>query len=103
MNLKMIGAAGIGMVVGAAAWAAAAPGIVTLFTSSQLLRVYGSPGSTTGYVLANQMVSGASTPNTSGSATETFTNSPCTGTTTQQWLPVKITSLTGTYYVPACQ
>lgn len=40
---------------------------------------------------------------TTGAGTETFTNSPCTGLTTEQWVPVKITGQTGTWYVPACQ
>ena len=38
-----------------------------------------------------------------GAGTETFTNSPCTGLTTEQWIPVEITGQTGTWYVPACQ
>jgi hypothetical protein len=93
--------ASIGLGVGIGAFAA--PNILTLFASNQLIRAYGSPGSTAGYVSAYQFVTGARTPSTTGSATETFVNSPCTGTTTQQWLPVTITGLTGTYYVPACQ
>jgi hypothetical protein len=43
---------------------------------------------------------------TTGSGTQTFTNSPCAGTTSEQWIPVKIYSGTGTnstYYIPACQ
>ena len=40
---------------------------------------------------------------TTGAATQTFTNSPCTGNTTAQWLPVQITGQTGTWFVAACQ
>lgn len=40
---------------------------------------------------------------TTGAGTQTFTNSPCTGLTTEQWIPVAITGQTGTWYVPACQ
>jgi hypothetical protein len=40
---------------------------------------------------------------TTGAGTATFTNSPCTGLTTEQWFPVKINGQTGTWYVPACQ
>ena len=40
---------------------------------------------------------------TTGAGTETFTNSPCTGLTTEKWIPVQITGQTGTFYVPACQ
>lgn len=38
-----------------------------------------------------------------GASTQTFTNSPCTGTTTEKWIPVSITGQTGTWFVPACQ
>lgn len=38
-----------------------------------------------------------------GAGTETFTNSPCTGLTTEQWIPVQVTGQTGTWFVPACQ
>lgn len=42
-----------------------------------------------------------------GANTQTFTNSPCSSSTTsEQWIPIKIFSGTGTnstYYVPACQ
>ena len=40
---------------------------------------------------------------TTGAGTQTFINSPCTGMTTEQWVPVGITGQTGTWYVPACQ
>ena len=40
---------------------------------------------------------------TTGAGSQTFTNSPCTGLTTEQWIPVGITGKTGTYYVAACQ
>jgi hypothetical protein len=37
-------------------------------------------------------------------STQTFTNSPCTGTTTEQWIPVQIYGTAGgTWYIPACQ
>lgn len=37
-------------------------------------------------------------------STQTFTNSPCTGTTTEQWIPVTIYGTAGgLYYIPACQ
>lgn len=38
-----------------------------------------------------------------GVGTETFTNSPCTGLTTEQWVPVKISGQSGTWFLPACQ
>jgi hypothetical protein len=38
-----------------------------------------------------------------GSGTQTFTNSPCTGLTSEKWIQVQITGQTGTFYVPACQ
>jgi len=40
---------------------------------------------------------------TTGAGTETFTNSPCTGLTTEQWVPIKISGQSGTWYIPACQ
>ena len=40
---------------------------------------------------------------TTGAGTETFTNSPCSGLTTEQWAPVKIAGQTGTWFIPACQ
>lgn len=41
---------------------------------------------------------------TTGSGTQTFTNSPCTGTTSEQWIPVQIYGTAGgNYYIPACQ
>lgn len=40
---------------------------------------------------------------TTGASTSTFTNSPCTGLTTEQWVAIKITGQSGTWYVPACQ
>jgi hypothetical protein len=40
---------------------------------------------------------------TTGAATQTFTNSPCAGTTTAKWIPVQITGQTGTWNIPACQ
>lgn len=38
-----------------------------------------------------------------GAGTQTYTNSPCSGLTTEKWIPVTITGQTGTWYVPACQ
>jgi hypothetical protein len=40
---------------------------------------------------------------TTGGSTQTYTNSPCTGTTTAQWVPVQIVGQTGTWYLAACQ
>lgn len=38
-----------------------------------------------------------------GAGTQTFTNSPCSGLTSEQWIPVGITGQTGTWFIPACQ
>ena len=38
-----------------------------------------------------------------GAGTETFTNSPCTALTTEQWVSIQITGQTGVWFVPACQ
>jgi hypothetical protein len=38
-----------------------------------------------------------------GAGTQTFTNSPCGGTTTARWVPILITGQTGLWYIPACQ
>lgn len=43
------------------------------------------------------------TSSTTGAGTATFTNSPCSGLTTEQWVPIKINGQSGTWYVPACQ
>lgn len=40
---------------------------------------------------------------TTGAGTQTFTNSPCSGLTTERWIPVQITGQSGTWNVPACQ
>ncbi len=40
---------------------------------------------------------------TTGAGIATFTNSPCTILTTEQWIPVEITGQTGTWYLAACQ
>jgi hypothetical protein len=40
---------------------------------------------------------------TTGAGTQTFLNSPCTGLTTEQWIPVQITGQTGPWYIAACQ
>lgn len=40
---------------------------------------------------------------TTGASTQTFTNSPCSGLTTEKWIPVEITGQTGTWNIPACQ
>lgn len=40
---------------------------------------------------------------TTGAGTQTFLNSPCTGLTSEQWIPVTITGQTGTWYIPTCQ
>lgn len=38
-----------------------------------------------------------------GAGTQTFANSPCSGLTSERWIPVGITGQTGTWYIPACQ
>jgi hypothetical protein len=40
---------------------------------------------------------------TTGAGTQTFVNSPCSGLTTEKWIPVHITGQTGTWNIPACQ
>jgi hypothetical protein len=40
---------------------------------------------------------------TTGAGAQTFTNSPCSGLTTEKWIPVAITGQSGTWYVAACQ
>jgi len=40
---------------------------------------------------------------TTGSGTQTFTNSPCGTLTTERWIPVTIVGQTGTWNIPACQ
>lgn len=41
---------------------------------------------------------------TTGAGTQTFTNSPCTGSlTTERWIGVAITGQSGAWYIPACQ
>lgn len=93
-------AAGAVLIVGSIAWAYTQYN-VTALTANQLIRIYQSQGSTFGYAPANQFVFGANP--TTGSGTQTFTNSPCTVSgTTELWLPVVITGQTGTWYVPAC-
>ena len=39
---------------------------------------------------------------TTGSGTQTFTNSPCTGLTTEKWIPTEISGV-GTGWIPFCQ
>lgn len=39
---------------------------------------------------------------TTGASTQTFTNSPCSALTTERWIPVKITGLTSSFFIPAC-
>lgn len=51
-------------------------------------------------VLAGQPTFASST---TGVGTQTFTNSPCVGLTTAQWIPVTITGQTGTWNIPACK
>lgn len=38
-----------------------------------------------------------------GAGAQTFTNSPCTGLTSERWISVQINGQTGTWFVPACQ
>jgi hypothetical protein len=40
---------------------------------------------------------------TTGAGAQTFTNSPCSGLTTERWVPITISGQTGTWYLPACQ
>lgn len=40
---------------------------------------------------------------TTGSSTQTFTNSPCSTLTTERWVPIGITGQSGTWYIPTCQ
>ena len=40
---------------------------------------------------------------TTGAGTQTFTNSPCAGLTTERWIPAQITGQSGTWNIPACQ
>lgn len=40
---------------------------------------------------------------TTGASTQTFTNSPCAGLTTERWIPIKIGGQTGVWNIPACQ
>lgn len=42
-------------------------------------------------------------PSTTGGSVQTFTNSPCTTLTSEQWIAVSITGRAGTWRVPACQ
>lgn len=103
-------AAVAGMAVAAAAYAATGPNILTTLSSTQLVRIFnaGSPGSTQGWTtlstLANSGILVGPYPTaTTGAGTQTFTNSPCTGLTTEEWVPVSIKGQTGTWFVAACQ
>jgi hypothetical protein len=58
----------------------------------------GNSGSTTTFAGTLKLAS-----STTGSGIQTFTNSPCTGLTTEKWVPVQISGQSGTWYVPACQ
>lgn len=40
---------------------------------------------------------------TTGAGVQTMTNSPCTGLTVGQWIPISITGQTGTWYLFACK
>jgi hypothetical protein len=78
----------------------AAPGTPTLAigpTSATQISLGNSGSNTT---LAGTLTLATST---TGAATQTFTNSPCSGLTSERWVPVAITGQTGTWYVPACQ
>jgi hypothetical protein len=66
-------------------------------TSATAINVGNSGSNTT---LAGTLTLATST---TGAATQTFTNSPCSGLTSERWVPVAITGQTGTWYVPACQ
>lgn len=57
-------------------------------------------GGTQAAIFSGQITLASST---TGSGAQTFTNSPCTGLTTERWVPVAITGQSGTWYVPACQ
>jgi hypothetical protein len=59
-----------------------------------------------GNILGNNLqLTGTPTLATSstGAGTQTFTNSPCSGLTTERWVPIAITGQTGTWYIAACQ
>ena len=74
---------------------------VTSLLASDLARIYGSPGSTRGYAPANAFLFGAG--QTTGSSTQTFTNSPCHTTNIAQWIPIFMPGYGNvTLYVPAC-
>lgn len=104
-----------GVLAGAGvAWSAGFPNILTSFTTTQLVRLYynNSPGSVQGYAALGTLASsgilkgaltGAYPTATTGSGTQTFTNSPCSTLTTAEWIPVTITGQTGTWYLAACQ
>lgn len=40
---------------------------------------------------------------TTGAGTQTFTNSPCSGLTSEKWIGVQIKGQTGNWFIPACQ
>ena len=63
--------------------------------------IYGASANLTGPLVIGGQITLASS--TTGTASQTFTNSPCTGLTTEKWVPIAITGQTGTFYVPACQ
>jgi hypothetical protein len=101
-----------------AAIAAGFPNILTTLATTQLVRIYyaNSPGSTQGYASLATLAAFIGTqegagilagpypaPTTTGTGTQTFTNSPCTTLTTEDWVPVTLTGKTGTWYIPACQ
>jgi hypothetical protein len=40
---------------------------------------------------------------TTGSSSQSYTNSPCANTTVARWIPIAITGQSGAFYVAACQ
>ncbi|HET6610121.1 MAG TPA: hypothetical protein VFG62_25880 [Rhodopila sp.] len=71
--------------------------VATTWTLANSLQLNPSGGAIT---MGGQVTLASST---TGAGAQTFTNSPCTGLTTERWVPISITGQSGTFYVPACQ
>lgn len=56
-----------------------------------------------GVVIAGTEQAPSTSTSATGAGTQTFTNSPCSGLTTERWVPVTVPGQTGTWYMPACQ
>ena len=74
---------------------------LTMPAVTDTLAVLGAAQTFTGALTFSGGITLASS--TTGAATQTFTNSPCTGLTAEKWVPITIVGQTGTFYVPACQ